>query len=299
MNAVRQRLSLPGPVILDGGLATELEGMGHDLRDRLWSAKLLLDDPAAIEAVHRSYVEAGSDIITTATYQATFEGLARRGLDEAAATELLERAVSLARRACEGTDVLVAGSVGPYGAFLADGSEYRGRYGIDVQALTRFHRRRIEVLAPEVDVLAIETVPCLDEARALAVVLADLPEATAWVSFSCSDAAHVSSGDPIEACIEAVADLPAVVAVGVNCFAPMHGRALVERIRSTTDKPIVVYPNAGERYADGAWTGPATDPERFVALARTWVDAGAKIVGGCCRTGPLHIARLSAALRGK
>jgi len=152
------------------------------------------------------------------------------------------------------------------------------------------------VLNPLVDVLAIETIPCLAEARALVRVLDATPDAQAWVSFSCADASHVCGGETIDECVEAVLSSPSVLAVGINCVAPGHGRALVERIAAQTERPVVIYPNAGERYEEGGWTGTATDPDAFALLARAWVEAGARIVGGCCRTGPQHVAALAKAL---
>ena len=306
-------------VVLDGGLATELEARGIDLDDPLWSARALLEAPEAIEAVHRAYFEAGADVAITATYQATFEGLARRGLDREAATEVMLRAIALAERARDavaaaelaagGAPVrrLVAASVGGWGAARADGSEYRGDYGLSVTELARFHRDRLTLLARHAELVACETIPCLAEARALAEVLGGIPDAAAWVSFTCRDDAHVRTGEPLEACVDAVADLRQVVAVGVNCVAPRYVEALVERIATRTDKPIVAYPNAGEGYdaptanRAGRWTGTPVPPEGFADAAKAWIAAGARLVGGCCRTGPAHIRALArlAAPRGR
>jgi homocysteine S-methyltransferase len=277
------------PVLLDGGLATELERRGHDLDDPLWSARVLLEQPEAIVQVHRDYLEAGADIVTTATYQATFVGLAGRGLDREATTELLASAVALARRACDEAgrpDALVAASIGPYGAFLADGSEYRGDYGLCVDALVDFHGPRLDVLAPLCDVVACETIPCLAEAQALARLL---PGLDAWVSFSCRDAQTVSHGEPLSECIAAV---PSATAVGVNCIAPALTTALLCTAAKATDKPLVAYPNAGEIYRDG-WSGRALGPTDLAALAPRWYAAGARLIGGCCRTTPAHIRELA------
>lgn len=279
-------------VLLDGGLASELERRGHDLDDRLWSARVLLESPDAIVAVHRDYLDAGADIVTTASYQATFAGLARRGLDHAAAAAIIGTSVRLARRACDEagrTDALVAGSIGPYGAYLADGSEYRGDYGLSVDALVDFHGPRLDVLAASCDVIACETIPCLTEAEALARLL---PGLDAWVSFSCRDALHVSHGEPLAECIEAVA---CATAVGVNCIAPALALDLLRTAARATDKPLVVYPNSGETWDGRApgWSGCAVRPDALAEAAPAWVAAGARIVGGCCRTTPAHIAALA------
>ena len=289
-----------GVLLLDGGLATELQARGHDLDDPLWSARLLLDDPAALEAVHDAYLAAGADVATAASYQASLPGLRARGCSDDEARAVLRRSLELARRACERAFAprdrgrprpLAVASLGAYGAFLADGSEYRGDYAADDATLTRFHRERLDVLAPLADLVACETIPCLREAECLAEVLAASPT-PAWVSFQCKDDAHVAHGEPIERCVAAVACVPTVVAVGVNCCAPWHVEPLVRRIRAACPQPVVAYPNAGERYADGRWCGHAISPAELAALAARWHAAGARILGGCCRTGPAHIAAL-------
>lgn len=286
-------------MLLDGGLATELETRGHDLHDPLWSARLLLEDPAAIAALHADYLAAGADVATAATYQASVPGLRARGLDEDRARAVLAEAMALARHACEHAAALrpaspapvVVASLGAYGAYLADGSEYRGDYGVDDATLIRFHRQRLEVLGPRADLLACETIPCLAEARCLAQVLAD-QDRPAWVSFCCRDDAHVAHGEPIERCVAALAQVPTVVAVGINCCSPDHVEGLLVRLRDACDRLLVAYPNAGERYQDGRWCGPRRSPAQFVARARRWHAAGARIIGGCCRTTPAHVAAL-------
>lgn len=291
-----KRLAARGLLALDGGLATELECDGFDLDDPLWSGRVLVDDPDAIERVHARFVAAGADIVTTATYQVTLQGLAAQGVKGRAAEAVFARATQLARNAAEGSSTpptpLVAGSAGSYGAFLADGSEYRGEYGVDIGALTDFHRARAEILAESCDIVAFETVPCLDEARAIASVTASMSaECSVWVSFSCRDDATVCSGDAIEDCVAALASSPRVEAVGINCTHPDHIEGLLHRIRGTVSLPIVIYPNAGEHY-DKAWSGTAEPPEAFGERASRWIDAGARVLGGCCRCGPAYVRAL-------
>jgi homocysteine S-methyltransferase len=293
------------PVVLDGGLATELEAMGEDLSDALWSARLLADAPERIETAHLAFYRAGARVATTASYQATFQGFAARGVDHEAAAELIRRSVTLADRARsraleEGIPgpLFVAASIGPYGAFLADGSEYRGGYGRSVSWLRDFHRERLEVLAATgADVLAVETIPEVEEAMALASLVADDDEAAAWISFSCADGTRIRSGAPIEEAVDSVAGARGVVAVGVNCTAPEHVPELIGRIRSVTGLPVIAYPNSGEGWdaAARAWTGaPGADVDAVAAAG--WVAAGARLVGGCCRVGPGRIAAIAAAL---
>jgi homocysteine S-methyltransferase len=300
--------------VLDGGLASELERRGHDLSDPLWSARLLLDAPAEVVAVHRAYFRAGAQVATTASYQASFAGFARRGHDRAAAGELLRRSVRLAQQARDeelasgaARPLLVAASVGPYGAVLADGSEYSGDYGLSDRALRDFHRPRMEVLAEAgPDLLALETVPSQQEAEALLSVLAEMPAGIrAWLSYTCADAERTRRGDPVEQAFAVAAASARVVAVGVNCTAPEHVADLVAAA-AATGTPALAYPNSGERWdsrrrgwveartgsdEDGGW-GAGCWPR----WARAWVSAGARLIGGCCRVGPQDIAVIAAAL---
>jgi homocysteine S-methyltransferase len=282
-----------GVVVLDGGLSNQLEAQGCELSDELWSARLLADDPRQIEAAHTAYVRAGAQVLITSSYQATFEGFARRGVGREPAAELLARSVGLARAAAGTTrrEVWVAASVGPYGAMLADGSEYRGRYGLSVSELERFHRPRIEALAAAgPDVLALETVPDTDEARALlrAVEGCGVP---VWLSYSISGG-RTRAGQELRSAFALAAGLDQVIAVGVNCCTPADADRAVELAAEVTGKPVVVYPNSGERWdaVARAWRGGAAyDPARV----RDWLASGARLVGGCCRVGPEQIAELA------
>jgi homocysteine S-methyltransferase len=304
-------LSGGGSVVLDGGLATELEKAGFDLDHPLWSARLLRDAPEAITAVHASYLDAGADCITTASYQATVAGLVRDGLTEVEARGLLRRSVDLAReaRAAFWTDrrpraghkrPLVAASVGPYGAYLANGAEYTGDYDLDEAGLVAFHRERFRLLVESgADLLACETIPSAAEGRALATLLAEEPSARAWMSFSCRDGRRLSDGTPFAEIVRTLAPLPQVLAIGVNCTAPEHTEDLLRTAAGLTAKPLVAYPNSGERYdpATRSWLG-ASATRDWSQLARTWHQAGARLIGGCCRTGPRHVEAIRSALRG-
>lgn len=311
-DALGALLQAQGLVVLDGALATELERRGADLNDPLWSARLLIEAPEMIARLHADYYSAGADVATTASYQASFEGFARRSLDADAAAGLMRRAVTLAVQARDTwwaepahrtgrQRPLVAASVGPYGAMLADGSEYRGHYALDEAGLMAFHRPRLAVLATAgADLLACETLPCLAEARALARLLPEFPEARAWISFSCRDDGHTSQGEPFADCVAALDAHPQVVAIGLNCSAPAHVPALLASARSRTAKPLLAYPNSGEQYdaAGKRWLGCA-DHHPFAEQAAQWVAAGARVVGGCCRTSPEDIAALRTRLLGR
>jgi homocysteine S-methyltransferase len=283
-------------LVLDGGLATELERRGADLHDRLWSARLLLEDPDMIRAVHADYFAAGADVAISASYQASFEGFADRGLSRERGADLIRRSVALARDAADGagSERIVAASVGPYGAILADGSEYDGRYGRSVQQLIEFHEPRIEVLLEAgPDVLAVETIPSILEAEALVTILERLPGTTAWISFSCSDGLHISDGTAFADAASLATSIPNVVAVGVNCSPPIHLPALLSSTK--VEAPLLAYPNLGSTWdaAAKSWIleGPRPD---LGAMAGDWRAAGARIVGGCCGTTPDDIRSIAA-----
>jgi homocysteine S-methyltransferase len=300
-----------GVVILDGGLATELERRGAGLNDPLWSAKLLLENPDLIRQVHADYFLAGADVATTASYQATFAGLARRGLDASQAADILRRSVRLAQEARDGfwseperragrLRPIVAASIGCYGASLHDGAEYRGDYGLSREQLEDFHRPRLEVLAASgTELLACETIPCQVEAEALVRVLGEFPEVPAWISFSCRDERHVCHGERLADCLAIVAACEQVVAAGINCTAPRFVAGLLESVAGITPKPLLVYPNRGETWhaKTYSWQAASESTLDWSQAARSWHAAGARLIGGCCRTTPDDIRRMAAALR--
>jgi S-methylmethionine-dependent homocysteine/selenocysteine methylase len=299
-----------GPLVLDGGLSNQLEAQGADLRDPLWSARLLADDPAEITRAHAAYYAAGAQVVISSSYQASFQGFATRGIDQAKAALLLRRSVELAReaelsaaaadrRATGGTAEpgprWVAASIGPYGAVLADGSEYRGRYGLSVADLEAFHAPRLETLiGARPDVLAMETIPDTDEARAL-LNLVRGTGAACWLSFSVVGR-KTRAGRPLAEAFAPAADVDEVIAVGVNCCAPQDVLAAVEIAGSASGKPVVVYPNSGESWdaKARAWREESTFD---AGLVRSWIDAGARLIGGCCRVGPDAIRQVADAVR--
>ena len=283
-------------LIADGGLATELEARGHDLSDDLWSARLLMDAPEDIVAVHQAFFAAGAGIATTASYQASFDGFAERGINRTDTERLLRLSVELARtaRSRAGRQGWVAASVGPYGATLAGGEEYRGRYGLTVAQLRDWHRPRLEILADAgADILALETVPDIDEAEALVDLVRGTGVPT-WLSYTIAGE-QTRAGQPLAQAFAVAAGVPEIVAVGVNCCAPddvLHATRVAHEV---TGKPVVVYPNSGEQW-DGprrVWTGQAGFS---AALASSWVQAGARIVGGCCRIRPADITAMASSI---
>lgn len=303
------RLSDARPLILDGGLATELEAGGHDLSGALWSARLLSSDPEAIVRAHRAFLDAGADVVISASYQASRAGFHQLGIDAAAADGLIASSVELAERAVREYEVanpgcgphFVAASVGPYGAVLADGSEYTGDYGVPPGVLKRFHAQRLALLdAAGADVLACETVPSQGEATVLAELLRDV-ETPAWVSFCCCDDRHIADGTPLAEAAALFREHPRVVALGVNCTAPRYVESLVRILRqSAPAKAVAVYPNSGERYAagDNSWLGDA-DANDLATAAKAWRAAGATLIGGCCRVGPDTIRRIRLTVAGR
>lgn len=297
-------------ILLDGALATELEYRGADLDDPLWSAKILLEAPALIRAVHEDYLQAGADIIMSASYQTSFEGLARRGYGREEAAVIMKRSVSLAIEARDRfwqekehrenrLRPLVAASVGPYGAFLADGSEYRGDYGLSVEALMDWHRPRMEVLLDSgADLLACETIPCLEEAVALVRLLSETPSARAWLSFSCCDERHLCQGELLTEAVAVAEDCAQVLAVGVNCTPPRFVEALLGEAAVHTTRLLLAYPNSGEGWdAENHCWLPGREEIEFSAYAKRWFRAGAHLIGGCCRTRPADIREMRRVLQ--
>lgn len=312
-NKIEAFIKKHGKLVLDGGLATELEARGIVLDTHLWSAHLLLENPDAIRQVHLAYLEAGADCITSASYQASIPGFISYGLSEQKAKALLSRSITLADEARDQylesstgnktgrTRPLVAASIGPYGAYLADGGEYRGDYSISRGELRAFHESRWEILAASsADLLACETIPSFEEAEVLLELLRQTPGVYAWMSFSCGNGEHISDGTPITECAALLNGCEQVAAIGVNCTAPQYISSLIGHIRTgAPGKPIAVYPNSGELYdvKTRAWIG-TSDPLNSGTAALEWFRNGARLIGGCCRMGPGHIKAMREVLLG-
>jgi homocysteine S-methyltransferase len=303
--AFTEALARHAPLLLDGGLATQLEAQGCDIGNRLWSASLLLENPQAIVDAGRAYLDAGAECIATASYQASREGFAERGMSATQADELLRLSVTLAVRARDefiaaspGIVPLIAASIGPYGAMLHDASEYHGNYGVSAATLAEFHSSRLQLFdTSDADVLALETIPSKIEAEVLCELLRSC-ETPAWVSFCCKDEQHISDGTPIAEVAALFRDHPTVAAVGLNCTSPRFAPALIRQVHSAVpDKAVIAYPNSGETYnvEDNSWSGTVT-PVDCASAAIEWVRAGASIVGGCCRMGPEHIRAMKKVL---
>ena len=285
---ITTRLKQQGYLVLDGAMGTELERLGEDLNDPLWSGRILRDAPERIAEVHASHLKAGADVILSASYQIAQD------------TELLARSIEVARVACSQhqPEAFVAASLGPYGAFLANGSEYSGDYGVSNQTLTAFHADKLRALIKSnPDVLVFETIPSLQEAQAIAAAIKHAkPKIPVWVSFSCHDSQHVCSGEALKDCVQAVASLPIVTSIGINCTPPSYIQSLLGIAATVTSKTLLAYPNRGATWnsATQEWRGAET-----VCIA-DWVDeyveAGARIIGGCCQTTPTDIGKVATQL---
>lgn len=309
-NPIQSFLDFQDALILDGGLATELEARGCDLSDELWSARLLLDDPGIIRQVHLDYFWAGADCGISASYQATIPALMARGLSEAEAIDLIRLSVRLVMEARDQfwadpanragrLRPLVAASVGPYGAALADGSEYTGEYDLDEDGLVAWHRQRWHILAESgADMLACETIPSHSESRALARLAGETLDMPVWMSFSCGDGRSLHDGTPIAEAAAHLDPIEQVIAIGINCTPPSYIPSLIREVRAVTKKPIVVYPNSGEEYdaMHKVWLGQSV-PSEFGTFSREWRKEGAALIGGCCRTGPAHIRQIADRMR--
>ena len=285
------------PLAIDGGMSTELEQQGCRLEGSLWTAQALLDDPGLIEAAHKAYVDAGAAVVITASYQISRTGFVEAGLTANDADRALRASIEVARKAVSGSETLVAASVGPYGAILHDGSEYKGNYGKTLEELRAFHAERLAVLlSANPDLLAIETIPDALEAEALVAALTDFPSAIAWMSFSIGPDGKLWAGQSLAEATRIAASSPAIAAIGVNCVDPALVSAAIAEIRSVTELPVVVYANGGGTWNSetGIWENAAADA--LVAYSAEWITQGATLIGGCCGTHAGDIRQLAAAL---
>lgn len=291
-----------GPVVSDGAMATELEKRGVATNSALWSATAMLDHPDAIQAVHQSYLDAGAKIMTTNTYQANVPAFEQAGIAAAQARQLIQQAVTIAhtaRDASHVTDAVIAGSIGPYGAYLADGSEYTGAYQLTPSAYQDFHRERLAlIMAAGVDVLALETMPRLDEVQALVqLITTTWTQQPYWVSFSIKDPQTLCDGTSLAVAAKWVAAQPNVVAVGVNCTTLENIAPALATLKAAVAVPLIVYPNSGDQYDPVTKTWQETHlSHQFASFVPQWLAAGARIIGGCCRTTPKDIATVARAL---
>lgn len=303
MNIIENILQKQNAFILDGALGTQIQRNGYDVNDSLWSAKFLDENPAVIQEVHQQYLEAGADCIITSSYQASIEGFLQKGFTKEKAIELIKLSINIAKESrdqfwekCEEKDTrvkpLVAASIGPYGAYLADGSEYSGDYKISDDELKEFHKTRLEIIVgTSPDILACETIPSLKEAKIIAELLKEYKDIDSWITFSAKDSNFTNAGDDIKECMSFFNTQEHVGAVGINCTAPQYIPKLVENIKAVCSKPIVVYPNGGSTYnaVTKIWEKGELDASEYAKLAHLWYTKGAKVVGGCCETGPAEI----------
>jgi homocysteine S-methyltransferase len=304
-NTVAALLAANRTLILDGALATELEARGCDLSDPLWSAKVLIENPELIYQVHLDYFNAGAQCAITASYQATPLGFLRRGLNQQQSLALIAKSVQLAQQARsdylaqhpQAAPLLIAGSVGPYGAYLADGSEYRGDYSLPQEEMIAFHRPRIAALAEAgVDLLACETLPSFSELQALLALLQEFPTLGAWFAFTLRDSQHLSDGTPLTQVLAALHGNPQVLAIGINCIALENVTPALRQLATLTDKPLLVYPNSGEHYdaVSKTWHACGGENGSLIDQIGEWQNTGARLIGGCCRTTPQDIRQIAA-----
>ena len=285
------------PVVIDGGMSTELEHQGCRLEGSLWTAQALLDNPEVIQAAHRAYVNAGAQVVITSSYQISRAGFEEAGLSAADADRALRASVEVARAAVAGSTALVAASVGPYGAILHDGSEYRGNYGLSREELRVFHTERLAVLLEaEPDLLAIETIPDALEAQALVDALEEFPGALGWISFTIGPDGKLWAGHSLAEAAQIASLSPAIAAIGVNCVDPALVSAAIAEIRTVTELPVVIYANGGGTWNSESGVWENADADALIAYASTWISQGARLIGGCCGTHAGDIHQLAASL---
>ncbi|MWP62940.1 homocysteine S-methyltransferase [Gilliamella sp. Pas-s25] len=296
-------------IIIDGALASELQRRGCDLNDSLWSAKVLIEKPELIRQVHYDYFKAGADCAITASYQATSLGFAKKGITLEQSIKLIKTSVELVKQAKrqyldetrQNKTLLIAGSVGPYGAYLANGSEYTGDYQLSESEFIDFHYNRIKALVDaEVDLLACETLPSFAEIKALTKLLEEFPTVTSWFSLTLKDSYHLSDGSPLSLVIEHLNHCQQVVSIGVNCIALESVATALESLKKLTQRPLIVYPNSGEQYdpTTKQWHKNHHHNCTFTNQLPIWVKLGATLIGGCCQTTPNDINEIATLLKG-
>lgn len=286
-------------VVIDGAMSTALEALGCDLNDPLWSAKVLFEAPEKIRAVHEKYFKAGADVAITASYQASEKGFAKKRISSEESFRLIKLSVELAKEARGGSDeLLIAGSVGPYGAYLADGSEYRGDYFLTAEEYKAFHRLRIEALKEGgADLIAVETMPRLDEVEAILSLLEETDQ-SCWVTFTLKDESHISCGTLLSEAAEVCAKYDCVDAIGINCVKQEFVAGALRTMKNC-GKPLIVYPNSGEIYDPKTKTWHhGADSEGWSSYIGKWQILGASCIGGCCRTLPKDILEISNLVHG-
>ncbi|MBU0923330.1 homocysteine S-methyltransferase [bacterium] len=303
MNIIEKILQKQKVFILDGALGTQIQRNGHDVNDSLWSAKFLNEDTSVIKEVHKQYLEAGADCIITSSYQASIEGFLKKGFSQEKAIELIKLSINIAKEARDEfweafenkqsrVKPLVAASIGPYGAYLADGSEYTGDYKISDEELKSFHKKRLEIiLETNPDILACETIPSFKEAKIICDLLKYYPNTSSWITFSAKDENYTNAGDDIKVCMTYFNKHEHISALGINCTAPQYIPMLIENIKSVSSKPIIAYPNGGSKYnpITKVWEKGELSPPEYAKLSHLWYTKGAKIIGGCCETTPNEI----------
>lgn len=309
-NPIKNLLNQKNFIIVDGALASELQRRGCDLNDSLWSAKVLFEQPELIRQVHFDYFKAGADCAITASYQATPLGFAKKGINLNDSIALVQKSVELAQQAKQQylseldqpKPLLIAGSVGPYGAYLADGSEYTGAYQLSEEAFMEFHYVRIKALIDaNVDLLACETLPSFTEIKALTKVIKQFPKISCWFSFTLKDDQHLSDGTPLSLVVEYLNNIEQIASVGINCIALEKVTRSLNVLNKLTSKPLIVYPNSGEVYDPliKQWHPNPQHNCTFANQLTNWIESGAKLIGGCCQTTPNDIANIAKFLQDK
>lgn len=305
MNLLKKFLEKQNALILDGALGTQMQNHGFNINDSLWSAKFLDENPDAIKLVHKEYLEAGADCIISSSYQASLEGFLEKGFNEEKATHLISSSIKIAKdtrdefwesyKNSDRLKPLIAASIGPYGAYLANGAEYSGNYEISEEKLSSFHEKRLDtIMQMHPDIIACETIPLFSEVKILSKLLEKYEHTTSWICLSAKNENLTNAGDNIEEVISWLNTQKHIDAIGINCTAPQYISALIKKIKRISDKLIVIYPNGGSAYnpISKIWESSLTDPEEFAKMAFLWNSLGADIIGGCCETTPKEIKKI-------
>ena len=291
-------------IVLDGAMSDELERQGVQTNNKLWTATALIDQLDKVYQAHMDYFNAGAELIITDTYQANVQAFEKAGYSKTEAEQFIRNAVKIAKKARDdfekqtGKHNYVAGTIGAYGAYLADGSEYRGDYQLTSDEYLAFHLPRLKlVLAEKPDLIALETQPKLAEPVTVLDWLKEQRQIPVYVSFTLKDAKHLSDGTPIAEAVKKISQYQQVFAIGINCVSPTIVQDALSEFSQYTKKPLVVYPNLGASYDPQIkqWR-KFTNDFNFEELTKSWYQAGARLIGGCCTTGPKEINQIKQAI---
>jgi homocysteine S-methyltransferase len=274
--------------LLDGSLSYPLEKQGYNLNKKLWTGDALINDPNVIKKVHKDYLIAGVDFISTSTYQISYNVLEAMDYSLNEIKDVFKRSVNLVEQAIQETnikrEIKIVGSYGPYGASLSNGSEYTGKYDTSDNIIMDYHIKNMNIIKElDIDIILYETIPCLREIEILSKLVEEYKKEV-WVSFTCNKDLEFRDGSSIIKACKILSSIEVISTIGINCFSPLLAEKAIKKLKDNSNKKILIYPNSGEIYnnKDKDWYG-----EKYFdrSMIKKWLALSPDIIGGCCRVG--------------